>query len=73
MYYVFFIDGFCKKTCIYFLKTKDEAFSRFHDFKYLVENQIGNKRKFLRLNPSSRKGLFVGYVITESHPQIVRG
>jgi hypothetical protein len=29
MYYVSFIDGFSCKTWIYFLKTKDEVFSKF--------------------------------------------
>jgi hypothetical protein len=29
MYYVSFIDDFSRKTWIYFLKTKDEVFSRF--------------------------------------------
>jgi hypothetical protein len=37
-YYVSFIDDFSHKTWIYFLKTKDEVFSRFQEFKALVEN-----------------------------------
>ena len=41
MYYVCFIDDLSLKTCIYFIKTKDEVFSRFQEFKALVENQIG--------------------------------
>jgi hypothetical protein len=40
MYYVSFIDDFSCKTWIYFLKTKDEVFSRFEEFKALVEYQI---------------------------------
>jgi transposase InsO family protein len=48
MYYVSFIDDFSHKTWIYFLKTKDEVFSRFHEFKALVENHIGKKIKVLR-------------------------
>jgi hypothetical protein len=28
-YYVTFIDDFSRRTCIYFMKTKDEVFSRF--------------------------------------------
>jgi hypothetical protein len=50
MYYVSFIDDFSRKTWIYFLKTKDEVFSRFQEFKALVENQIGKKIKVLRSN-----------------------
>ena len=38
-YYVTFIDGFSKKTRIYFLKTKGEVFAWFKEFKALVENQ----------------------------------
>ena len=48
MYYVFFIYDFCCKTWIYFLKTKDEVFSKFQEFKALVEIQIGKKIKVLR-------------------------
>jgi transposase InsO family protein len=48
MYYVSFIDDFSHKTWIYFLKTKDEVFSRFQEFKALVENQTWKKIKVLR-------------------------
>jgi hypothetical protein len=41
IYYIIFIDVFSRKTCIYFLNTKDKSFSRFQDFKNLVENQTG--------------------------------
>jgi hypothetical protein len=37
-YYVSFIDDFSCKTWIYFVKTKDEVFRRFQEFKALVEN-----------------------------------
>jgi hypothetical protein len=37
MYYVSFIDDFSPKTWIYFLKTKDEFFREFLEFKDLVE------------------------------------
>jgi len=33
-----FINDFSKKTWIYFLKTKDEVFNCFQQFKALVEN-----------------------------------
>lgn len=37
-YYVTFIDDYSRKTWIFFLKTKDEVFKRFQEFKALVEN-----------------------------------
>ncbi|KAH9291809.1 hypothetical protein KI387_043002 [Taxus chinensis] len=48
VYYVTFIDDFSRKTWIYFLKTKDEVFSHFQEFKALVENSTGRKIKVLR-------------------------
>jgi transposase InsO family protein len=47
-YYVMFIDDFSRKTWIFFMKTKDEAFSRFQEFRAQIENQIGEKIKVLR-------------------------
>jgi hypothetical protein len=41
LYYIIFIDDCSRKTWIFFFKTKDESFSKFQDFKNLVENQIG--------------------------------
>jgi hypothetical protein len=38
LYYVSFIDDSSRKTWIYFMKTKDEVFSKFTKFKALVEN-----------------------------------
>ena len=36
VYYVYFIDDFSRKTWIYFMKNKDEVFSKFKEFKSLV-------------------------------------
>lgn len=47
-YFVTFIDDHSRKTWIYFLKTKDEVFYRFKEFKALVENLTGKKIKVLR-------------------------
>lgn len=47
-YFLTFIDDFSKKVWIYFLKTKDEVFQRFSEWKLLVENQTGKKIKYLR-------------------------
>ena len=46
-YYVIFIDDFSRKAWIYFLKTKDEVFSCFKEFKTLVANVTGKKVKVL--------------------------
>lgn len=48
IYYVTFIDDSSKKAWIYFMKTKDEAFSKFQEFKALAEKQLGRKIKVLR-------------------------
>jgi len=49
-YFVTFIDDHSRKTCIYFLRTKDEVFDRFKKFKALVGNLTGRKIKILRLD-----------------------
>ena len=46
-YFVTFIDDYSRKTWIYFLKTKDEVFSQFKEFKALVENLTGKQIKVL--------------------------
>jgi len=38
LYIVTFINDFSQKTWIYFMKTKDEVFSRFQGFKAQVKN-----------------------------------
>ena len=38
VYYVSFIDDFYTKKWIYFMKNKDEVFSKFKEFKALIEN-----------------------------------
>jgi transposase InsO family protein len=48
LYYVVFIDDFSRKSCIFFMKTKGQVFSRFQEFKSLVENQTGKKIRVLR-------------------------
>ena len=37
-YFISFIDDFSKKVCVYFLRTKDEAFSKFKEWKEVVES-----------------------------------
>jgi hypothetical protein len=48
VYYVSFIDDYSRKTLIYFLKSKDEVFSKFKEFKALIENLSKRKIKMLR-------------------------
>jgi len=47
-YFISFIDDHTRKVCVYFLKTKDEAFEKFVSWISLVENQSGNRVKTLR-------------------------
>ena len=44
-YYVSFIDDFSRKTWVYFMKNKDEEFSKFKEFKALIENHTKKKIK----------------------------
>jgi transposase InsO family protein len=48
VYYVSFIDDYSRKTWIYFLKSKDEVFSKFKEFNALIENLSKRKMKILR-------------------------
>jgi hypothetical protein len=57
VYYVSFIDDYSLKTWIYFLKTKDEVFSKFKEFKALIENL------------SERKIRYSGQIMEENIPQ----
>ena len=43
-YYVSFIDEFSRKTWIYVMKNKYEVFSKFKEFKALIENHIEKKK-----------------------------
>ena len=50
VYYVSFIDDFSRKTWIYFLKNKDEVFSKFKEFKALIKKHIEKKIKTFQLD-----------------------
>ena len=45
VYYVSLIYDFSRKTWIYFLKNKDEVFSKFKEFKAVIKNHTENKIK----------------------------
>jgi hypothetical protein len=46
-YYLTFIDDYSRKTWIFFLKAKSKVFTRFQEFRALVENKLGKKIKVL--------------------------
>ena len=46
-YYLTFIDEYSRKTWIYFLKAKSEVFTRFQEFRALVEDQSRKRMKVL--------------------------
>jgi transposase InsO family protein len=48
VYYVSFIDDYSRKTWVYFLKSKDEVFGKFKEFKALIENLSERNIKILR-------------------------
>ncbi|KAJ7962054.1 Retrovirus-related Pol polyprotein from transposon TNT 1-94 [Quillaja saponaria] len=54
-YFLLFIDDYTRKTWVYFLKKKSEAFEVFKKFKALVEKESGHVIKSLR---SDRGGEF---------------
>ena len=48
VYFMTFIDDFSRKTWLYLLKQKSEAFDVFKKFKSMVENESGRTIKILR-------------------------
>jgi transposase InsO family protein len=50
LYYVTFIDDYSRNTFLYLLKTKDEVFSKFQEFKAKIENLKRKKIKTLRID-----------------------
>jgi transposase InsO family protein len=47
-YYVIFVDDFSCKCLIFFMQKKDQTFSKFYEFKPLVEKESGKQVKALR-------------------------
>ncbi|MCO5566574.1 hypothetical protein L7F22_020251 [Adiantum nelumboides] len=54
-YFMMLIDDYSRRTWVYFLKGKDEAFAKFKEWHDLVEKKTGNKLKKRR---SDRGGEF---------------
>jgi transposase InsO family protein len=48
LYYLTFIDDYSRKTWLYLLKSKDEVFIKFQEFKAEIENLMNKKIKTLR-------------------------
>ena len=49
-YYVQFVDHFTRFTWLYLLKSKSEVFSKFLEFKAMVETQFSTRIKTLRFD-----------------------
>ena len=47
-YFVTFIDDYSRKVWVYFLKSNDEVFRRFKEWKTMVEKRTGKHVKTLR-------------------------
>lgn len=47
-YFVTFTDDYSRMSYVYFLKSKNEVFDKFREYKALVENQSGKKIKVFR-------------------------
>ena len=45
VYYISFIDDISRKKWVYFLKNKDEVFSKFKEFKSFIKNHTEKKIK----------------------------
>jgi hypothetical protein len=61
-YLISFIDDFSRKTWIYFLCEKSEAFTTFKNYKNLVEKEIGAHIRCLR---TDRGGEFTSFEFNE--------
>ena len=48
LYYVTFIDDHSRKTWVYLMKSTDEVFTKFQEFKAEVENLTKRRIKVLR-------------------------
>ena len=60
-YFITFVDDYTRRTWVYFLKEKSEAFEVFERFKVLVEKMTGRYIKALR---SDRGGEYMSVAFT---------
>ncbi|UYV78546.1 hypothetical protein LAZ67_16001961 [Cordylochernes scorpioides] len=65
LYFFVLVDDFGRRTFVYFLKTKDETFDRFRDFKSRVENELNLKIKDVRTDNGTEfiNDRFKGFLI----------
>jgi len=63
IYYVTFIDDHTRKTWFYLLKTKDEVFEKFKEFRSEVEALIERKIKTLRSDINFKR---IGFILSRS-------
>lgn len=56
-YFITFIDDFSRKSYVYFINSKDQAFTKFQEFKAQVENETGLHIKIFR---TDRGGEYMG-------------
>lgn len=61
LYLLTFTDDFSRKTFGYLLKSKSEVFSKFVEYKHLVENQTGERIKVLR---TDNGGEYVNHILS---------
>lgn len=47
-YFLSLINDYSRRVCVYVLKSKDQVFKKFKEWKNLIENQCGKKVKKLR-------------------------
>jgi hypothetical protein len=58
LYYVIFLDDYSRKTWLYLLKTKDEVFIKFQEFKGEIENLTNKKiKQIMEENTHQRNSL----------------
>ena len=46
-YFIIFINNYSRKAQVYFIKTKDQVFEKFSEFKAQVENKTNQRIKIL--------------------------
>ena len=63
-YYIIFVDDLSRHTAVYFMTTRDEALSKFKEFKAVAEKQTGKQLKMLRTDGAGEytSAAFKGYL-----------